>query len=172
MIYRGNEITVLEAKCDWMVTTALAALEVPDTPANSSETLLSFDQAHLLILRLAPASPLWRHVNAILFLLVSLLLCLVHRRWLVLGWRIDGVQDQWIGPSVDELMLGSCWDYDQVSSLDVLILACNGRFARPRREGEDLINSVFLHVISGNHINRGANVVLPRHQFPHLLVLS
>jgi hypothetical protein len=106
--------------------------------------LPSFDQPHLLVLCLASSTPLWRHIDAILLLLVSLLLCLVHRCRLVFSRRIDSVQDQWIGTSVDELVLRPCRDYDQVACLDILVLSCNRRLSSARGKGQNLINGVFL----------------------------
>jgi hypothetical protein len=108
--------------------------------------LLSFDQPHLLILRLAFPTPIRRHINAILFLLVSLLLCLVHCCCLVFSRRIDSIQDQRIGTSVDELVLRSCGYYDQVSCFDILVLSRNCCFSSARSEGQNLINGVFLKI--------------------------
>ena len=62
----------------------------------------------------------------------------------MLSRRIDSVQNQWCWTSVDELMLSPCRDNDQVSSLDILVLACDCCLASTGGEGQSLVNRVFL----------------------------
>jgi hypothetical protein len=89
----------------------------------------ALDQAHLLVLGLAPPRPVRRHVDAILFLLITLLLGLMHGCRLVLRRTVDSIQDQRGRACVDKLMLSSGWDNDQIAGFHILILACDGGFA-------------------------------------------
>lgn len=106
--------------------------------------MISLDQARLFVLRLALSRPLGRHINALVLFLVALFFRLVDGGRLVLGRAVDGVQDEWIGTGVDELMLSACWHDDQVAGLDILVLARDGGFARTGGEGEDLVDRVCL----------------------------
>lgn len=71
----------------------------------------------------------------------------MYRCRLVLSWRIHSVQDQWIRAGIDELMLSPCWNYDQVSCLDILVFARDRRFAGTGSERQNLINCVFLQLM-------------------------
>lgn len=62
----------------------------------------------------------------------------------MLGRRIDSVQNQRCWTSVDELMLGSCRNNDQISSLNILVFACDRCLASAGGEGQSLVNCVFL----------------------------
>src|SRR5438477_12920305 len=82
---------------------------------------LCFHQPELLILSFAPPGPLRRHINTVLLLLVALLFRLVHRRRLMFGRAVHGVQNEWCWPGVDKLMLRASWDNDEVAGLDILV---------------------------------------------------
>jgi len=68
----------------------------------------------------------------------------VHTGWLVLGRGVDGIQNQRRGAGVDELVLGAGRDDNQISSPDVLVYPVDRRLALSRREGQDLVDGVFL----------------------------
>lgn len=85
--------------------------------------------------------------------------------------RIYSIQDQWSGASVDKLVLSSCRDYDQVSCLDILVLASDRCFTGARSESQSLIDGVFLVTQSarpGESVESNS-CVIPRHQFHHPL---
>lgn len=106
--------------------------------------ILWFHQAQLLILSLAPLAPFGRDIDPFILFTITLGLVLVDRCRLVLRRGVDGVQDQGRGAGVDELMLGSRGDDDQISSFDVLVHPIDGRFPSTRRESQDLVDGVFL----------------------------
>lgn len=53
-------------------------------------------------------------------------------------------QYQWCRASIDELVLGTSRHYHEVSTFDILVFTSNGGFARPRGEGQGLVNGVDL----------------------------
>jgi len=111
---------------------------------NARSMVFRLNQAQLLILGLAPLTPLGRYIDTLLLLAVALRLVLVHRGGLVLRRRIDGVQDQGRGPCVDELVLRACRHNNEIAGFHILILAVDGRLALAGRESQDLVDGVFL----------------------------
>jgi hypothetical protein len=84
-----------------------------------SATLL--DQTMLLIVLLALLTPLWRFVFAILLFLIALFLRLVNRPATMLRRAVNSHELQRLRlRRVDELVLSSGWDDDDVGSFDVL----------------------------------------------------
>lgn len=59
----------------------------------SSIFTAGLNQTNLLILRLWLPTPFWCLIFSILLLLISFLLCLVDSLGVVLGGRVDGVED-------------------------------------------------------------------------------
>ena len=108
--------------------------------------LFALDKPLILVVLLALTTPLRSDVDAVFFLLVTLLFGLVDRGRLVLRWRVDGIEDQRCRTSIDELMLGACRDDNEISSLDVLVFPRNGGFAGTGGEGQDLVNGMDLGV--------------------------
>ena len=95
-------------------------------PPVPSSPLLPFHQTKLLILRLAPPGPLWRHINTLVFLFVTLLLRLMYTCWLMLGRAIHGVENERRGPSVNKLMLCTRWYDYEIAGFDILVFAGYG----------------------------------------------
>lgn len=145
---------------------------MPDQRLSKPSRLFSLHQPHLLVLGLTSPTPFRWHINSLLFLLVTLLFGLVNGGWLVLRRRIHRVQYQRSGPSVDELMLSCCWNDDQVSCLDVLVLARNRGFAGASGEGQNLVDGVCLEMVSKYEILPAGGVILPLHQYLHPQALS
>lgn len=84
-----------------------------------SATLL--DQTMLLVVLLALLTPLWRFVFAILLFLIALFLRLVNRPAIMLRRAVNSHELQRLRlRRVDELVLSSGWDDDDVGSFDVL----------------------------------------------------
>lgn len=108
--------------------------------------VIGIDKAQLLILLLAPLAPFGRHVNAFLLFTIALSLVLVHAGGLVFGWRVYGVEDERGRPGVDELMLRAGWYDDEIAGLDVLVDACDGRFALAGCKGQNLVDGVLLQM--------------------------
>jgi hypothetical protein len=111
----------------------------------------------------------WRVILTVILVLITLLLSLVDRLRVVLGRRVDGVQDERglsgvvePGPRVtqmdigqtshgtesqsdpDSLVLSSSRDDDEISGLDSLLLAGNDRLSDSRGERQSLVDGVDL----------------------------
>jgi hypothetical protein len=114
------------------------------TSRQSQHPSFTLDETHLLILRLASSRPIGSDINTVLFLLVALLLCLVHRCRLVLCRRINGIQDKWCWASIDELMLGPCGNNNQISGFDILVFTGNSGASSSGCECQNLVDGVFL----------------------------
>jgi hypothetical protein len=73
------------------------------------------DNTLLLIRLLTLLTPLWRLIFAVLLLLVTFLLRLVHTLRVVLSRAVHCHKLQWLSlGGVDELVLSSCWHYNDV----------------------------------------------------------
>jgi hypothetical protein len=84
-----------------------------------SATLL--DQTMLLVVLLALLTPLWRLILAVFLFFVTLFFRLVNSPAIMLRWAVNSHELQRLGlGSVDELVLSSGWDDDDVGSFDVL----------------------------------------------------
>lgn len=83
---------------------------------------------------LALLTPLGRLVLAIVFLLVTLLLGLMLRLWIVLRRRVNGDELKRNIASIDKLVLCTCGNNDDVAGVDGLILPRYGRLALASRE--------------------------------------
>lgn len=110
--------------------------------------ILRLYQPQLLILSLAPLTPFRRNINTLILLPITLRLILVHAGRLVLGGRVNSIQNQRCRPRVDELVLRAGGDDDEITGLDFLVLAVDRGLAMSRRERQDLVDGVFLLSIS------------------------
>jgi hypothetical protein len=119
-------------------------LRASTTSRQSQHPSFTLDETHLLILRLASPRPIGSDIDTVLFLLITLLLCPVHRCRLVLCRRIDGIQDKWCWASIDELMLGPCGNNNQISGFDILVFTGNGGASSSGCECQNLVDGVFL----------------------------
>lgn len=63
------------------------------------------------------------------------------------GRTVDSVEDERRRPSIDELMLRAGWYNDQVTGLDVLVLAGNRCFTLSGCEGKDLVDGMLLREV-------------------------
>lgn len=106
--------------------------------------VFTLHDAGLFILLLALPRPVRCNIDAVVFFLISLFFRLVHRGWLVLGRAVDGVKDERCWTGVDELMLCTGWNDDEIARLNVLVFACDGGFAGAGCKCQDLIYGMFL----------------------------
>jgi hypothetical protein len=102
------------------------------------------DPAFILVLRLTTTAPLRRNIDTVVFLFVTLFLCLVDRGGLVFCGRIDGIENERRRSSIDELVLRARWDDDEIAALDILIRAGDCCTAGTGSEGEDLVDRMDL----------------------------
>lgn len=89
----------------------------------------------LLVLLERLVRPLRRLVLAVILVLVCLSLVLVNRGRVVLGGGVDGVEDERGLAGVEELVLSSGGNDNEVSSLDSLLLAGDDGLAYGGGEG-------------------------------------
>lgn len=117
------------------------------TPSQTRSVLVLptlLDQPILLILFLRPQTPLGRLVNLIVLGLVAFLLGLVHTCRQMLCRAVHGDEFQRLVSLGDKLMLRPRGYDNHIASLDLLLLARNGRQAATRSEEQDLIDRVDL----------------------------
>jgi hypothetical protein len=98
----------------------------------------------LLILLLTPPRPLWRLIDPILLLLISLLLRLMHASRQMLSGRIHRNQLQRLISLGNKLMLRSRWHDNHVARTDFLIDARDRRETAARCEEQDLVDEMDL----------------------------
>lgn len=105
---------------------------------------LSLHQPQLLILSLASLTPFRGLIFAPFFLCISFCLGSVHCTRIMLSRRIDCHYFQGNVADIEELMLGTCGNNDNIALLNLLLFPSDNSLSLAVGEDERLIDSVNL----------------------------
>ena len=111
------------------------------------DQLRSLHQPNLLVLRLAPLTPLWCFILASLFLCIALCLGLMYCTRVMFSRGVYGDYFEWRVSDIQKLVLSASWDYDDIVLFDLLFLPSNNCLASAMGEYQHLIDGMNLEVM-------------------------